>query len=112
MTRLFLAAFIAFGALITSAVAQVPNPPRLKSEAIIHGDIVRIGDLIENSGVVADLPRAGPRLYRHRIRGCYSQCYPRPRAYRDRHRRSEQGGGHACDPHGPGNGHRGPDRTD
>ena len=56
MTRLFLAAFIAFGALITSAVAQVPNPPRLKSEAIIHGDIVRIGDLIENSGVVAAVP--------------------------------------------------------
>ena len=56
MTRLFLAAFIAFGALITSAVAQVPNPPRLKSEAIIHGDIVRIGDLIENSGVVANVP--------------------------------------------------------
>ena len=43
------AAFIAFGALTTSAVAQAPNPPRLKSEATIHGDIVRIGDLIENS---------------------------------------------------------------
>ena len=28
----------------------------MKSEAIIHGDIVRIGDLIENSGVVANVP--------------------------------------------------------
>ena len=44
MIRPFLAAFIAFGALTTSAVAQTPNPPRLKSEAVIQGDIVRIGD--------------------------------------------------------------------
>ena len=56
MIRPFLAAFIAFGAFTTSAVAQAPNPPRLKSEAVIHGDIVRIGDLIENSGVVAAVP--------------------------------------------------------
>ena len=56
MIRLFLAAFIASGAFITSAIAQAPNQPRLKSEAIIHGDIVRIGDLIENSGVVANVP--------------------------------------------------------
>ena len=56
MIRLFLAAFIAFGTLTTSAVAQVPSPPRLKSEAVIHGNIVRIGDLIENSGVVAAVP--------------------------------------------------------
>lgn len=56
MIRLFLAAFIASGALTTSAIAQAPNQPRLKSEAIIHGDIVRIGDLIENSGVVANVP--------------------------------------------------------
>ena len=56
MIRMVFAAFIAFGALTTSAVAQAPNPPRLKSEATIHGDIVRIGDLIENSGVVAAVP--------------------------------------------------------
>ena len=55
MIRLFLAAFIASGALSTSAVAQAPNQPRLKAEATIHGDIVRIGDLIENSGVVANV---------------------------------------------------------
>ena len=56
MIRLFLAAFIASGTFTTSASAQAPNQPRLKSEAIIHGDIVRIGDLIENSGVVATVP--------------------------------------------------------
>lgn len=56
MIRLFLAAFIASGVFITSAIAQAPNQPRLKAEAIIHGDIVRIGDLIENSGVVANVP--------------------------------------------------------
>ena len=56
MIRLFLAAFIASGTFTTSASAQAPNQPRLKSEAIIHGDIVRIGDLIENSGVVANVP--------------------------------------------------------
>ena len=56
MIRLFLAAFVASSAFITSAIAQAPNQPRLKSEAIIHGDIVRIGDLIENCGVVANVP--------------------------------------------------------
>lgn len=56
MIRLFLAAFIASSAFATSAIAQAQNQPRLKSEAIIHGDIVRIGDLIENCGVVANVP--------------------------------------------------------
>lgn len=56
MIRLILAAFIASSAFTTSAIAQAPNQPRLKSEAIIHGDIVRIGDLIENCGVVANVP--------------------------------------------------------
>jgi flagellar basal body P-ring formation protein FlgA len=55
MIRLFVAAFIASG-VVTTAVAQTPNQPRLKSEVTIHGDIVRIGDLIENSGVVASVP--------------------------------------------------------
>jgi len=55
MIRLFVAAFIASG-VATTAVAQTPNQPRLKSEVTIHGDIVRIGDLIENSGVVASVP--------------------------------------------------------
>ena len=56
MIRLFLAAFIASSAFATSAIAQAQNQPKLKSEAIFHGDIVRIGDLIENCGVVANVP--------------------------------------------------------
>jgi flagellar basal body P-ring formation protein FlgA len=56
MIRLFLAAFFVSGLFAASAAAQSPNQPRLKAEAVIHGDIVRIGDLIENSGVVANVP--------------------------------------------------------
>jgi flagella basal body P-ring formation protein FlgA len=61
MIRLILAALVAFGAFTTSAVAQAskditPNRPTLKSEAVIAGDIVRIGDLIDNAGVVASVP--------------------------------------------------------
>ena len=61
MIRLFLAAFIASSAFATSAIAQAQNQPKLKSEAIIHGDIVRIGDLIENCGVVANVPLSQAR---------------------------------------------------
>jgi flagella basal body P-ring formation protein FlgA len=61
MMRLFIAAFIAWSALTLPAKAQVaaqPNPerPTLKAKALIHGDLVRIGDLIENSGVVSSIP--------------------------------------------------------
>lgn len=61
MMRLFLVAFIAWSALALPAKAQVtdqPNTerPTLKAKAVIHGDIVRIGDMIENSGVVANVP--------------------------------------------------------
>jgi flagella basal body P-ring formation protein FlgA len=47
--------------LATSANAQAPEQPApgrpiLKAEAVITGDIVRIGDLIENAGVVASVP--------------------------------------------------------
>ena len=53
-------------------VATLPEPerPALKSEAIITGDIVRIGDLIENAGIVcvrADFPRARSWLHRHHL---------------------------------------------
>lgn len=30
--------------------------PRLKSEVVVTGDLVRIGDLVENAGIVADVP--------------------------------------------------------
>jgi flagella basal body P-ring formation protein FlgA len=46
--------------LTASAMAQ-PAPgsterPHLRSEAIVTGDVVRIGDLIENAGIVANVP--------------------------------------------------------
>ncbi|MBI3703694.1 MAG: flagellar basal body P-ring formation protein FlgA [Rhizobiales bacterium] len=55
---------LAFAALITFAVsalaqtaaALVQNRPVLKAEAIVTGDIVRIGDLVENAGIVANIP--------------------------------------------------------
>ena len=48
--------FLALG--LTSAAAQVTDAvhPRLKSAARVSSDIVRIGDLIENAGAVANTP--------------------------------------------------------
>ena len=48
-------------ALATPAAAQVlasiePARPVLKRQAFVAGDIVRIGDLIDNAGIVADVP--------------------------------------------------------
>ncbi len=61
MIRSILAAFVALVAISTSGNAQVagqpvPERPKLKSEAIINGDIVRIGDLVEHAGIVASVP--------------------------------------------------------
>ena len=61
MIRSILVAFAALVAINTAGMAQVatlpePQRPSLKSEAIINGDIVRIGDLIENAGIVATVP--------------------------------------------------------
>jgi flagella basal body P-ring formation protein FlgA len=48
--------------LTAAAMAQTaPAPasterPHLRSEAIVTGDVVRIGDLIENAGIVANVP--------------------------------------------------------
>src|SRR5689334_21832480 len=60
MVRSLAAALIA---LVTASVAnaQVANPPEpqrptLKSDVIVNSDIVRIGDLIENAGIVATVP--------------------------------------------------------
>ena len=41
-------------AQVTAALA--PVHPKLKAEATVTGDIVRIGDLVENAGIVADVP--------------------------------------------------------
>ncbi len=49
-----IAALIAFGASCAAASEQAR--PVLKAEATVHGDIVRIGDLIEHAGIVANVP--------------------------------------------------------
>jgi len=56
MIRSFLAAFVVLAAVGTIVKAEDAAQPTLKSDAIITGDIVRIGDLIENSGIVASVP--------------------------------------------------------
>jgi flagella basal body P-ring formation protein FlgA len=49
---------IAVLALAQPATAQLGRPPApsLKAEAIVTGEIVRIGDLVDNAGAVADVP--------------------------------------------------------
>jgi flagellar basal body P-ring formation protein FlgA len=61
MTRTVIAAFAALIAFSASAMAQVTSTldqerPRLKAEAVITGDLVRIGDLVEHAGIVAKVP--------------------------------------------------------
>jgi flagellar basal body P-ring formation protein FlgA len=55
MIRSILATLIALAAFGASALADVERPT-LKPEAIIKGDLVRIGDLVENAGIVASVP--------------------------------------------------------
>ena len=58
MRRLIIAsAAIAVLALSAAAPAAAEQArPRLKASATVTGDIVRIGDLIEHAGIVADVP--------------------------------------------------------
>jgi flagellar basal body P-ring formation protein FlgA len=56
-----LLAFVALMALGVPAAAQNPeaaasDAPFIKASATVMGDIVRIGDLVENAGAVADVP--------------------------------------------------------
>lgn len=54
-----LAVLIALASLATSAAAQSapgPEKPRLKAEANVTGDVVRVGDLVEHAGIIADVP--------------------------------------------------------
>jgi flagella basal body P-ring formation protein FlgA len=54
-----LVAFVALVAPTPPAAAQIPATeagPSLKPAATVMGDIVRIGDLVENAGAVADVP--------------------------------------------------------
>ena len=54
MIRILSLAVAALVALTVAAAAQ--DRPALKSEAVVTGDLVRIGDLIENAGIVANVP--------------------------------------------------------
>lgn len=61
MIRSMTTAIIILGTLAAPVNAQTlkqaaPARPMLKAEAVISGEIVRIGDLIENAGVVASVP--------------------------------------------------------
>jgi flagella basal body P-ring formation protein FlgA len=51
--------FLLLALSITPAAAQIPGSTghaRLKAQATVSGDIVRIGDLVENAGVAANTP--------------------------------------------------------
>ncbi len=49
-------ALVMLAALVAPAAAQDLDAPGLRASAIVTGDIVRIGDLVENAGAVADVP--------------------------------------------------------
>jgi flagella basal body P-ring formation protein FlgA len=55
---LVLAALISLAvpAVGQTTAALVQNRPLLKAEAVVTGDVVRIGDLVENAGIVANIP--------------------------------------------------------
>jgi flagella basal body P-ring formation protein FlgA len=48
------AALLALGA--AAAAAPAPEHPKLKAEAVITGGIVRIGDLVDHAGIIANVP--------------------------------------------------------
>jgi flagellar basal body P-ring formation protein FlgA len=60
MIRMTLAVIVTLASLGAAIGAEtlrpVPQRPVLKPEAVVTGDIVRIGDLIENAGIVASTP--------------------------------------------------------
>jgi flagella basal body P-ring formation protein FlgA len=55
MTRLTVATFALVLTLGGAAAAETPAPA-LRANATVSGDVVRIGDLVENAGPVADVP--------------------------------------------------------
>lgn len=61
MIRLLTLAVTVLLAFVTAALAQVTSSidqehPVLRSEAVVTGDVVRIGDLIDHAGIVAKVP--------------------------------------------------------
>ena len=57
-TLLVAAALLLLGAEADAQVTAALGPlhPKLKAEAVVTGNLVRIGDLVENAGLVADVP--------------------------------------------------------
>lgn len=59
MTRTLATAFVMLTALAAPALAQTaqdtPARPVLRAEALITGGIVRVGDLIDNAGIIANV---------------------------------------------------------
>jgi flagellar basal body P-ring formation protein FlgA len=49
------AALLALGAA-AAAAQPAPEHPKLKAEAVITGGIVRIGDLVDHAGIIANVP--------------------------------------------------------
>jgi flagellar basal body P-ring formation protein FlgA len=61
MIRKTLLVVVSLAALCGPALAQTtaalePARPKLKAEAVVDGDIVRVGDLVANAGIIADVP--------------------------------------------------------
>jgi flagella basal body P-ring formation protein FlgA len=55
MIRIFIPAMMALALSSIAATAEQPRPS-LRSEAVVTGGVVRIGDLIDNAGMVASTP--------------------------------------------------------
>jgi len=53
---IFALAHLAIAALLPLAARADSAPPRLKAEATVNSDLVRIGDILENAGPKANLP--------------------------------------------------------
>ncbi|HWS09833.1 MAG TPA: flagellar basal body P-ring formation protein FlgA, partial [Xanthobacteraceae bacterium] len=47
---------LALAAPLADAAAAQSGPPALRASVTVIGDVVHIGDLIDNAGVVADVP--------------------------------------------------------
>jgi flagella basal body P-ring formation protein FlgA len=56
MSFLALAALVLAGAAAAQAADTVSGSPALKAAATVAGEIVRIGDLVDNAGAVAEVP--------------------------------------------------------
>lgn len=56
MIRITTLATLALAAFTVPTAAAEPARPMLKQSATVSSDLVRIGDLIDNAGIVADIP--------------------------------------------------------